>query len=206
MLRDAKVPKPKAVVSVSPWRHRDPHRIDAELMMRDLRQGGFETLAVRLDADHQHQAAIRQDPRSAAFEARHDRRATADEFGRAMRGLLGKRSKADADQPAVRLALLLAARESPTGPAVRRRADTLRVVAIVVAHAADRRERHLLRAHHVQLADLDRVARRGLARPRRSCVRLQSRRPAGRLRDRGRAAPCWSRPSQWRGSGNSAMR
>ena len=62
---------------------------------------------MRLDADHQHQAAVGQDPRGAALIARDDRRTAGDELGGAVRGLLGKRGKADADQPAVRLALLL---------------------------------------------------------------------------------------------------
>jgi hypothetical protein len=52
MLREAKVPKPKAVLSVSPWRNRDPRRIDAKFLRGDLRQGRLQHLAVRLDANH----------------------------------------------------------------------------------------------------------------------------------------------------------
>ncbi len=88
--------------------HRDPRRVDAELLGGDLRQRGFEALAVRLDADHQHDAAVGQDTRGAALETGNDRSAAGGEFGGAVRGLLGKSGKADADEPAVRLAALLA--------------------------------------------------------------------------------------------------
>ena len=82
-------------------------RVDAELVAGDLRQRRLEPLAVRLDADHQHEAAIGQDARGAALEAGDDRGAARGEFGGAMRGLLGEAGEADADQPAVGLAPLL---------------------------------------------------------------------------------------------------
>ena len=107
MLREAKVPKPKAVLSVSPCRTEISARVDAEFLGGDLRQRRLQTLAVRLDADHQHDAAVGQDARGAALETGDDRGAARGEFGGAVRGLLGKAGKADADQPAVRLAPLL---------------------------------------------------------------------------------------------------
>src|SRR6267142_429450 len=88
--------------------HRDMRRIDAELVRGDLRQGRLEPLAMRLDADHQHHAAVGQDPRRAALEPRNDRGTAGDEFRGTMRGLLGKGGKADADKTSVELTLLLA--------------------------------------------------------------------------------------------------
>jgi hypothetical protein len=58
MLREAKVPKPKVVLSVSPVAHRDPRRMDAKFLRGDLRQGRLQPLAVRLDANHQYCAAV----------------------------------------------------------------------------------------------------------------------------------------------------
>ena len=87
--------------------HRDIGRVDAELLGGDLRQRRLEPLAVRLDADHQDEAAVRQDARGAALEAGDDRGAARGEFGGAVRGLLGKAGKADADQPPVGFAALL---------------------------------------------------------------------------------------------------
>src|SRR6516162_2003627 len=48
--------------------HRDPRWIDAELLGRHLRKYRFEALAVRLNADHQDNTAVGQDPRRAALE------------------------------------------------------------------------------------------------------------------------------------------
>src|SRR3546814_7502245 len=44
---------------------RDAVEIDAELLVRNLGQGGFEPLPMRLDANQQVQRAVRQQPRSA---------------------------------------------------------------------------------------------------------------------------------------------
>ena len=88
--------------------HRDMRRVYAQFLVGDLRQRRLQPLAVRLDADHQDEAAIGQHPRGAALVARDDRGAARGEFGGAVRGLLGKAGKADADQPAVRLAAPLA--------------------------------------------------------------------------------------------------
>ena len=92
--------------------HRDARRVDAEFLAGDLRQRRLQPLAVRLDADHQHDAAVGQDARGAAFETGDDRGAARGEFGGAVRGLLGEAGKADADQPPVRLALSAGARGS----------------------------------------------------------------------------------------------
>ena len=92
--------------------HRDARRIDAEFLAGDLRQGGLQPLAVRLDADHQHHAAVGQDARGAALETGDDRGAARGEFGGAVRGLLGEAGEADADQPPVRLAAVAAVRGS----------------------------------------------------------------------------------------------
>jgi hypothetical protein len=88
--------------------HRDPRRVDTELLGGHLRQYRFEALAVRLDADHQDDTAVGQHPRRAALEPWNDRRAARGELRSAVRGLLGKGGKADADESPILLAALLA--------------------------------------------------------------------------------------------------
>jgi hypothetical protein len=58
-------------------------------------------LAVRLDADHQHRAAIGEDACGTALKAWDDGGIAGGVFGRATSGLLGERGKANADQPTV---------------------------------------------------------------------------------------------------------
>src|SRR5205814_8562627 len=64
--------------------HRYMRRVDAELVAGDLRQGRFEALAVRLDADHQDEAAVRQYASGTTLEPGDDRGAARGEFGGAM--------------------------------------------------------------------------------------------------------------------------
>ncbi len=138
--------------------HRDMRRVDAELVRGDLRQRRLQPLAVRLDADHQHDAAVGQDPRRAALEPGDDRRTPGDEFRRTMRGLLGKGGKADADEPPVGLTPLLARTDPRQVQELSAETHALRIIAVVEAHAADRRERHRFGPHHVLRAHLDGVA------------------------------------------------
>ncbi len=130
--------------------HRDPRRVDAEFLGGDLRQRRFQTLAVRLDADHQHDAAIRQDTRSAALETRNDRGAAGGEFGSAVRGLLGKSGEPDADKPPIGLTAMLARADPWHVQQLGAQPHALRIIAAVEAHAADRRERHLFGAHQIE--------------------------------------------------------
>ena len=140
--------------------HRNARRVDAELLGGDLRQRRFEALAVRLDADHQHDAAVGQDARGAALETGDDRGAAGGEFGRAVRGLLCKSGKSNADQPApgfrgqLRLTALLARAGRRHVQQLGAQPNALRIIAAVEAHAADRRERHLLAAHQVEEPNL----------------------------------------------------
>ena len=66
--------------------HRDARRVDAELLGGDLRQRRLQPLAVRLDADHQHDAAVGQDARGAALE-------TGDDRGAARRRIRRRRAR-----------------------------------------------------------------------------------------------------------------
>ena len=54
--------------------YRNPRRVDAQLVGCRLGERRFEDLTVRLDSDHQHNAAISQDARGAALEPRNERR------------------------------------------------------------------------------------------------------------------------------------
>ncbi len=114
---------------------------------------------MRLDADHQDDAAVGQDARGAALETGDDRGAAGGEFGGAVRGLLGKGGKADADQPPVRARpALLARADRRHVQQLGAQPHALRIIAAVEAHAADRRERHLLGAHQVEEPHLVRLA------------------------------------------------
>ena len=77
---------------------------------------------MRLNADHQYHAAIRQDARGAAFETGKDSGTTRGELGGAVRGLLGEAGEADADQLSVLLALALGVRGPRRCPTIRRTA------------------------------------------------------------------------------------
>src|SRR5262249_16427563 len=136
----------------------NPRRVDAELLRRDLRQGGLEPLAVRLDADHQHGAAVGQDARSAALVTRDDGEVAGGVLGRATRALLGERCEAYADQPAVGLTLFLAGSHRGQIEQLGAQTDSGRIVAAVVVHPADREVRHLFSPDHVFGAYLERVA------------------------------------------------
>ena len=87
--------------------HRDARRVDAQFLTGDLRQGGFQSLPVRLDADRQHDAAVGQDARGAAFETGHHRGTTTGVLGSAVRGLLVEAREPNSNQPSVGLTPLL---------------------------------------------------------------------------------------------------
>ena len=122
MLREAKVPKPKAVLSVSPWR--------TEIRAGSMPSSWAATCdsAVSSPWPCDWMPTISTTLPSVRMRAVQLSKpgmidgAAGGEFGRAVRGLLGKAGKADADQPAVRLAAAAAARGSPAYRAVRRTA------------------------------------------------------------------------------------
>jgi len=90
-----------------PVPHDDIRDGDSELLGRDLRERGFEPLAVVLDADEQDQLAVWGEARERGLVAEYDGKAARDPFGGAMGGLLGVAREPDADHAAVRLAALL---------------------------------------------------------------------------------------------------
>ena len=75
--------------------------------MRDLRQRRLKALAVRMHADAQFEPAVGREPRRGLLVARHHGDAPAVINRRAVRRLLAIDRQADADQTAVRFALLL---------------------------------------------------------------------------------------------------
>ena len=108
MLREANVPKPKAVLSVSPCRTEmragsmpsSSQAICDSAVSSPWPCDWMPTISTRLPSG--------QDARGAAFETGDDRGAARGELGGAVCGLLGEAGEADADQPPVRLAVLLA--------------------------------------------------------------------------------------------------
>ncbi len=80
---------------------------DAEYFVGDLGHRGFHALAMRVNAHPHFQPAVRRQPDRRLVVARHHGQPPGGEHRRAVRGLLGEGGKADADQPAVGLALLL---------------------------------------------------------------------------------------------------
>ena len=152
------MPKPKAVALGVAVAHRDARRVDAELLVGDLRQRGLEPLAVRLDADHQHHRAV---GRMRAVQLSKPGTIEAPRLTNSAAPCAVCSAKAAKPMPirrAVGLALLLPRAHRRHVEQFGAEPHALRIVAIVEAHAADRGERHLLRPHHVQRPHLDRVA------------------------------------------------
>jgi hypothetical protein len=87
--------------------HDDIRDGDSELLGRDLRERGFEPLAVVLDPDEQDQLAVRGEARERGLVAEYDGEAARDPFGGGVGGLLGVAREPDADHAAVGLAALL---------------------------------------------------------------------------------------------------
>ena len=75
--------------------------------MRHLRVGRFVALAVRMRADANLDLAVGRELHLGLLVAGHDRPAPGGKHGGAVRALLDEERKADADQPAVRLGMLL---------------------------------------------------------------------------------------------------
>ena len=126
--------------------------------MGDLRQAGLHALAVRMHADADLQPAVRRDAPGRLLEAGHHGNAPGGKNLGAVRGLFGIGGEADADQPAIRLALLLALAHGFQVDVFHRAAQAFREIAAVEMLARDVVVGHGFRRHEVQLAYFMRLA------------------------------------------------
>ena len=99
--------------------------------MGDLRQRGFQALAVRVHADAQLQTAVGRQPRGRLLVSGHHRDAPAVIDRRAVRRLLAVDREADADPASVRLAAFLPRAHARDVDRRHRAAQRLRIVAAV---------------------------------------------------------------------------
>src|SRR3546814_4823697 len=92
---------------------------------------------MRLDANQQVQRAVRQQPRGRRLVAGDDGHPARDPLAAAVRRLLGIRSKADADQPPVRLAARLPFADCRQIEQIDRLLHGLRIIAVVLERSEE---------------------------------------------------------------------
>jgi hypothetical protein len=122
---------------------------NAEFLVGNLSKGGFQSLAVILDADQENELAIRSEPAERGFITEYNRQAACDPFRRAMRRLLGVAGNTKANQPAVRLAELLPGAHGRSIDCRHSTAGAFRVIATVIDLAGSGSVRHGRRRNHV---------------------------------------------------------
>ena len=169
---------------------------DADHLVRDLGEGRLVPLAVRVGADPDLEVAVGGEPRDGRLVARHHRPSPAREHARAVRALLAEDREADADEPAVRLAALLArahARDVDRGDGA---AQALRIVAAVEVLRRPRCRTASAPAAPGCAAAPRRARCRRRAPPHPSSARSRGTRRFARRRGRAGSGTCWSRPPQ----------
>ncbi len=117
--------------------------VDAENFMGDLGQRRFKTLAVRMHADTEFEAAVRRHPRIGLFKSGHHRNAPAGINRGAMRRLLAIDRDAGADQPPIGLPASLPLPDGGNVDHRHRAPHRLRVITAVEMLVGDVVERHL---------------------------------------------------------------
>src|SRR4029079_2133821 len=123
-------------------------------LVRDLGEGGFVALTMRMGSDANLDVAIRRDPDIRLFVTGDDGTPPGRQHRRSVRALLDEEGQANANEPPVALGSLLAGAHFRQADGIDGAAQTLRVIAAIEMLSHDIVERHLIRTDHVARPNL----------------------------------------------------